>query len=242
MGQNYIDIHSHILPGVDDGARDMEAAMEMVDMAYGQGVRTMVATPHYYPGHMRHPREHLEGIYRETVSVIKERYSDFTLLLGNEVYYRDEAVEKLKNKRILTMAGTNYVLLEFSPSEEYGYICKAVYKCLENGYYPVLAHMERYGALWKDEKRVRELTRMGAYMQVNAENFQEGFFSAGRRYCLKLLQSGLAHFIGSDCHNTQGRSPNLKHAMDYLKEKLEPELFHKLTVDNPAKLLDNKYI
>lgn len=242
MEQNYIDIHSHILPGVDDGAQDMETTMEMVDTAYSQGVRTMIATPHYYPGHMRYPREHLEEVYRETVSVIKEKYSDFTLLLGNEIYYRDEVVEKLKNKRIFTMADTHYVLLEFSPSAEYDYIRKAVYKCLENGYNPILAHMERYEPLWKNEKRVRELIRMGAYMQINAENFQEGFFSAQRRYCLKLLQSGLAHFIASDCHNTQGRSPNLKYAMDYLKAKLESELFHKLTVDSPAKLLDNKYI
>lgn len=242
MKQKYIDIHSHILPGVDDGAKDMETAMEMVDMAYRHGVRTMIATPHYYPGHIRYPAEHLMEVYRTTAAVIQEKYSDFTLLLGNEIYYRDEVVDKLKNRRIYTLADTHYILLEFSPSVEYDYICKAVYKCLENGYYPILAHMERYEPLWKNEKRVRELIRMGVYMQINAENFQGGFFSAERRYCLKLLQSGLVHFIGSDCHNTQSRSPNLRHAADYLEDRLEPELFHKLTLDNPAKLLDNKYI
>ena len=242
MEHNFIDIHSHILPGVDDGAKDMDTSMKMLDMAYSQGVRTMIATPHYYPGHMRYPKEHLEEVYRETVSVIKEKYSDFTLLLGNEIYYRDEVVEKLKNKRICTLADTQYILLEFSPATEYDYMTKAVYKCLENGYYPILAHIERYAALWKNERHVKELIRMGAYMQINAENFQGGLFSAERRYCLKLLQSDLVHFIGSDCHNTQKRSPNLKYAMDYLKEKLEPEVFHKLTLDNPEKLLDNRYI
>ena len=242
MTDKYIDIHSHILPGVDDGAENMEMSMAMVDMAYAQGVRIMIATPHYYPGHMRFPKEHLEEVYEKTLSVIKEKYSDFTLLLGNEIYYRDEVVEKLKNKRIFTLADTRYVLLEFSNMAEYDYIVKAVRTVLDAGYYPILAHIERYSCLWKNEKRVKELIRMGAYMQVNAENFQAGFFSAERRYCLKLIQNGLVHFLGSDCHNLSDRSPNYKCAVEYLEKKLEPELLNDIIARNTEKLLDNKYI
>ena len=242
MIENYIDIHSHILPGVDDGAVDMDMSMAMVDMAYNQGVRLMIATPHYYPGHMRYPKEHLEEVYKKTISVIKEKYSDFTLLPGNEIYYRDEVVEKLRNKRIFTLADTRYVLLEFSTMAEYDYIAKAVRTVLEAGYYPILAHIERYACLWKNEKKVKELIRMGAYMQINAENFQGGIFSAERRYCTKLVQAGLIHFLGSDCHNISSRSPNYKQAADYLEGKLEPELFNDIFVKNPEKLLDNKYI
>ena len=242
MIENYIDMHSHILPGVDDGAQDMEMSMAMVDMAYNQGVRLMIATPHYYPGHMRYPKEHLEEVYEKTISVIKEKYSDFTLLLGNEIYYRDEVVEKLRNKRIFTLADTRYVLLEFSTMAEYDYIVKAVRKVLDAGYYPILAHIERYACLWKNEKRVKELIRMGAYMQINAENFQGGFFSAERRYCTKLIQSGMVHFLGSDCHNISSRSPNYKQAVEYLEGKFEPELFNDIITKNPGKLLDNKYI
>ena len=242
MIENYIDIHSHILPGVDDGAVDMDMSMAMVDMAYNQGVRLMIATPHYYPGHMRYPKEHLEEVYKKTISVIKEKYSDFTLLPGNEIYYSDEVVEKLRNKRIFTLADTRYVLLEFSTMAEYDYIAKAVRTVLEAGYYPILAHIERYACLWKNEKKVKELIRMGAYMQINAENFQGGIFSAERRYCTKLVQAGLIHFLGSDCHNISSRSPNYKQAADYLEGKLEPELFNDIFVKNPEKLLDNKYI
>ena len=78
--EHYIDIHSHILPGVDDGAKDMEMTMEMIDAAYGQGVRVMIATPHYYPGHVRHPKEYVDGIFQETLSAVKEKYADFTIL------------------------------------------------------------------------------------------------------------------------------------------------------------------
>lgn len=238
----YTDIHSHILPGVDDGAKDMETTMAMIDMAYSQGVRVMIATPHYYPGHVRHPKEYLDDVFRETVSAVKEKYGDFTILPGNEVYYRDEAVEKLRDRRIHTMADTLYVLLEFSPGAHYQVLVGAVRKCLETGYYPVLAHIERYQSLWKNEKNVRELVRMGAYMQINAENFSGGIFSAQRRWCLRLAKEGLVHFIGSDAHNTKERCPNIKQAADYLKEKLDNETFQKIMYDNPAKLLKGEYL
>ena len=194
---HYTDIHSHILPGVDDGAADREMTIEMIDAAYAQGVRVMIATPHYYPGHVKHPREYVDQVFQETVSAVKEKYAD---LRG------------------------------------------AVRGCVEAGYYPVLAHIERYQCLWKNEKAVEELVRMGAYMQVNAENFTEGFFSARRRWCLKLAGEGLMHFLASDAHNTKERCPNIKQAADYLEEKLDEKTFHRIMYDNPARLLKGEYL
>lgn len=242
MTEQYIDIHSHILPGVDDGSQNMETTMEMVETAYRQGVRTMIATPHYYPGHVRRPKEHLEEIFRETVAAINEKYSDFTLHLGNEIYYRDEIVEKLLNNRICTLAGTKYVLLEFTPSAQYSLLCSAVRRCLENGFDPVLAHIERYQCLWKNEKNIAELIRMGAYMQINAENFVGGLFAPMKRYCLKLIKDGLVHFIGSDCHNMQDRSPNIEVAANYLREKLDSDTYYRIMMDNPQRLVQGQYL
>ncbi len=240
--EHYTDIHSHILPGVDDGAKDMETTMAMIDTAYSQGVRVMIATPHYYPGHVKHPKEYVGGIFQETVSVVKEKYDDFTILPGNEIYYREGAFEKLQSKRVHTMADTSYVLLEFSPGAHINVLHAAVRKCVEGGYYPILAHIERYQCLWKNEKNIRELVRMGAYMQVNAENFLGGLISPQRRWCLKLAGEGLMHFIGSDAHNMQERCPNLKQAADYLKEKLDEGIFRRIMYENPAKLLKGEYL
>lgn len=242
MTEQYIDVHSHILPGVDDGSRNMEMTMEMVETAYRQGVRAMIATPHYYPGHVRLPKEYLEEIFQETAAAIHEKYSDFTLYLGNEIYYRDEVVEKLQNNRICTLAGTKYVLLEFTPGAQYNLLCSAVRRCLESGFDPVLAHIERYQCLWKKEKNIEELIRMGAYMQINAENFAGGIFAPMKRYCLKLIRDGLVHFVGSDCHNTQDRSPNIELAAGYLKEKLDPDTYRRIMEDNPGRLLQGKYL
>ena len=225
--EHYIDIHSHILPGVDDGAKDMEMTMAMIDMAYSQGVRVMIATPHYYPGHVKYAKEYVERVFCETVLSVKDKYEDFTILRGNEIYYREGALEKLRDKRIFTLADTPYVLLEFSPGTQYNAICSAVRKCLEDGFYPILAHIERYQSLWKNEKNVGELVRMGAYMQ---------------RWCLRLAAEGLVHFIGSDAHNTQDRSPNLKQAADYLRDHLDEAACNRILADNPARLLRGKYL
>ena len=240
--EHYIDIHSHILPGVDDGAGDMDMTMAMIDEAYGQGVRVMLATPHYYPGHVKHPREYLDSVFQESVSAVKEKYEDFTILPGNEIYYREGVLEKLQGKRVHTLADTPYVLLEFPPGAHINVLRGAVRNCVEAGYYPVLAHIERYQSLWKNEKAVGELVRMGAYMQVNAENFTEGLFSARRRWCLKLAGEGLMHFIGSDAHNTKDRCPNIKQAADYLKGKLDGDTFHRIMYENPGRLLKGEYL
>lgn len=242
MINGYFDIHSHILPGVDDGAKDINMTMKMIDEAYSQGVRTMVATPHYYPGHNNKSKAHIEKIYEEVSSVIKEKYSDFTLLLGNEIYYKDEVVEKLKNKEIFTLADTRYVLLEFPVMADYRYLYDAVQKCVNNGFYPVLAHIERYRCLYKNEDKVSELVKAGAYMQVNAENFKKGLFLLGRSFCMKLLQRKMIHFLGSDCHNMDERKPNMGLAVNYLEEKTEEEILRKILRENPQKLLDNRCI
>ena len=242
MINGYFDIHSHILPGVDDGAKDINMTMKMIDEAYSQGVRTMVATPHYYPGHNNKSKAHIEKIYEEVSSVIKEKYSDFTLLLGNEIYYKDEVVEKLKNKEIFTLADTRYVLLEFPVMADYRYLYDAVQKCVNNGFYPVLAHIERYRCLYKNEDKVSELVKAGAYMQVNAENFKKGLFLSGRSFCMKLLQRKMIHFLGSDCHNMDERKPNMGLAVNYLEEKTEEEILRKILRENPQKLLDNRCI
>lgn len=242
MINGYFDIHSHILPGVDDGAKDINMTMKMIDEAYSQGVRTMVATPHYYPGHNNKSKAHIEKIYEEVSSVIKEKYSDFTLLLGNEIYYKDEVVEKLKNKEIFTLADTRYVLLEFPVMADYRYLYDAVQKCVNNGFYPVLAHIERYQCLYKNEDKVSELIKAGAYMQVNAENFKKGFLVSGRSFCMKLIQRKMVHFLGSDCHNTEERKPNMGPAVDYLMKKTEEDILKKILRENPEKLLENKCI
>lgn len=242
MIHGYLDIHSHILPGVDDGSQNMDMTIEMIDTAYSQGVRTIIATPHYYCGHKNNSGNYIQKIYNETVSVINRKYKDFNLLLGNEIYFREEAIEKLKSKEIFTLADTRYILIEFSPAAEYKFLYNAVQKCVNSGYCPILAHIERYACLYKKEDKIRELICAGAYMQVNAENFKKRGFFSQKSFCMKLLQKKLVHFLGSDCHNMDLRSPDLGPAIKYMEKKTEKAIFDQIIKENPMKLLENRYI
>lgn len=242
MNDILMDIHSHILPGVDDGSKDIEMSMQMVEEAYAQGVRTMIATPHYYPGHSNCAGTKLKSIYEDTKARISERYPDFTLLLGNEIYYKKDVIALLKEGRIHTMAGTRYVLIEFSVTADFRYLYDAVYQCVNAGFFPIIAHVERYRCLLDKEGKLGELIRAGAYIQVNAENFGKGWFCSSRKRVMSLIRAGLVHFLGSDCHNMQTRRPDLSAAVQYLRKKETDALCKELLEENPQKLLQNKCI
>lgn len=242
MNSGLFDIHSHILPGVDDGASDMELSLQMAEEAYAQGVRTMIATPHFYPGHHNCSAKKLDELHAELSARIRERHEDFTLLLGNEIYYKEEIVGLLKEKQIHTLAGTRYILVEFSVTSDFKHLYDAVHRCVNAGYYPVVAHVERYHCFFGNEGKIAELIRAGAYIQVNAENFKKGWLRPERKRAIGLIRQGMVHFLGSDCHNMQSRKPDLGMAAEYLPTKAGQEVCKAILETNPLMLIQNKCI
>lgn len=240
--EGYLDIHSHIIPGVDDGSCNMDMTMEMLVKAYDEGIRWMCATPHFYPGHRNAGVDKLQEIFTEVCRLAADRFPDMKLMLGNEIYYKDEVMELLGKNEIHTLHGSRYVLVEFHVASEYDKLVRAVKGLTMKGYYPILAHIERYACLYHEEDRIEELIRMGAYMQVNAETLLGGSFDKVGRYCHKLIRSGKIHFLGSDCHNTDTRRPVMATAVAVLKKKTPPDLLEKLLVENPQRFLEGIYI
>lgn len=239
---NYLDIHSHILPGVDDGAQDFESSLAIIRDAYAEGVRIMVATPHFYP-HGRYPKpEKLDSLFLELKEKIKDEFPDLQLMLGNEIYYKPGVVDLLKDKTIHTLNDGNYVLVEFNVSLEYEKIYDAVKKLTTAGYYPIIAHVERYGCLHKREDLVEELTKLGAYIQVNTETFLGGIFDQYTKFALKLFNLGLVHFLGSDAHNTDSRKAVMEKAISKLSKKAAPEMLEKVLVYNKDHFINNLFI
>ena len=240
--KGYLDIHSHILPGIDDGSKSMDMTIQMLMQAYEEGVRYMMATPHFYPGHKNAEQSYVEQVFSEVCEEAERLFPDMTLCLGNEIYYKDEVIELLEKKLIQTMNGTRYVLVEFNVGMEYKKIAQAVRKFTMKGYYPILAHVERYAALYKRVDLVEELIHMGAYIQINAETLMGGVFDGYRKYCMKLIAEGNVHFLGSDCHNTDERRAIMEKAVRILKKKTDRDILEKLLVCNPEKFLKGEFI
>lgn len=239
--KNYFDIHAHILPEVDDGATDLTETVNMLKLAASENITTIIATPHYVCGRNNPEPDYLEKL---RLRVQKEAYDinkDMRILLGNEIFYSESVIEDLKRGKALTLAGSRYVLVEFSISESYNTIYNAVTKLINNGYWPVLAHAERYICLYKRTDLIKELIKAGCYIQVNASGIVGNILNSKAVYLRKLISSGLVHFLGSDCHDCNIRPPIMETAVRYMIKKCDINL-SEILYENPFKILENNYI
>ncbi len=201
-----VDIHTHILPRMDDGAKDVETSVAMLNRAEEDGVRTLVLTPHYYG--KRSPSSFLEK-RAEAFARLREAYGGgIELRLGAEVHFTGLNMPDFEELCSLAIEGTKYILIEFPFTSAWR---KSLLESLsdfiyETGYVPIIAHAERYLEIRKRPAIVSELVQMGCLIQVNAQSFLD---KRERGLALALLKHGFAHCFGSDAHDTENRVPNL---------------------------------
>lgn len=167
--QGYFDIHTHILPGIDDGAKDWGMTEKMLRMACEQGIRTIVATPHNYPGEPKQENERIRGLCKEADALAKRIEPAMQVLPGNEVYYREGIIREIEREHILTLADSRYLLVEFHPESYQREIIRGLRELTENGYLPVIAHVERVGVLFENRKNLEEALKTGCYLQTNCK-------------------------------------------------------------------------
>ena len=139
--KGWVDIHTHILPGVDDGAGDWEETITLLKMAYEQGTRHLIATPHFS---RRQEVGRLKELCRRLEREAGSISSDYHVSLGQEIMYFESILEYLGEGKALTLAGSRYVLVEFAPGDSFGRISRAVRQLVQASYFPVIAHVERY--------------------------------------------------------------------------------------------------
>lgn len=216
-----IDMHTHIIPHVDDGAADEETTLRMLQQAYAEGTDILIATPHFHhgmDGARWNARRH--AAWERTSGMAKSIHEEFRILLGAEVYMESGIREDLEAGVPLTMSDSNAILIEFSTSANYMYIKNMALMLLSMGYEPVLAHVERYQAMAK-QQYVEELARMGVRIQANADSILGHSGWKTKRYLMRLLKCELIDMIGSDAHDMRHRTPGMRKCMNYLDKKLD---------------------
>ncbi len=211
-----IDWHSHILPGMDDGSEDVAESLAMLELQAAQGIKTVIATPHFYAND-----EAVEAFVLRRQKAYEELKAKLPkdapqILLGAEVrYYR--GISRMENIQSLQIQGSNLLLLEMPMREWTESMIKDLLELSgHSGVQLILAHVERYLSFQKRETWER-LYENGILMQVNA-SFFTGFMS--RRKAINLLQENLVHVVGSDCHNLTTRPPQLGKAFEAIGKKL----------------------
>lgn len=198
------DVHSHILYGVDDGAKNKSVMLKMLDNAYANGVRTICVTPHYNPELFEYNPKGEEKAYNELLEYSKEKYPDLRLCRWNEVYVFSGVPSFLIENKREFVAGSNNVLIEFSVSVTFQDIADTVHGMTSLGYKSVLAHVERYKNITK--KNVAQLKQLGAIITVNAESVMgyNGWSTA--RFVKGLIKRGAVNIVSSDAHAPEAYS------------------------------------
>lgn len=238
--KNLFDIHCHILPEVDDGAKTMDMALKMLQMEYKDGVRSIILTPHFRREMFETSQEKIEQQFKILKAKTEEKIGmDLRLYLGCEFHANMSMVETLIKKERPTMAGSDYVLTEFSGATDFAFARERVYELVTHGFIPIIAHVERYPNIRKDMGNLETLREIGAYLQVNAESIlgEEGF--ATKRFCKKLMKNNMLDFVGTDCHRTNKRIPNLGPCAEYMEKKMGREYTERILIHNPQKIIEN---
>lgn len=234
-------MHCHILPAVDDGARSVEEMERMLKTAYDDGIRCMIATPHYHPRRGKeHPDVLLERLklLRRAAHRIDER---FRVYLGTEIYFGQDIPAKLKKGRILSMNRREYILVEFSPSDTYTYIQQGIQQLQMNGYEVILAHVERYECIVENVVFAEHLWEMGAHLQINAGSITGDGGRRIKRFVKELMDRDLVFCVGTDAHGAAHRAPRMKKAADYVEKKYGEDYMRRIFFSN-AKIMLKKRV
>ena len=233
------DIHAHIIPGVDDGATSFNMAMDVIYMAHSQGAKSIVCTSH--SGY--NTKNYFNNLRLLQNKVDKENLG-IRLYSGCEVYCclddMDDIVVGLQNKTIPTINNTKYVLVEFTPRVKVSEMVYCLQYLHEFGYKTIIAHIERYHALYSSSKWIDLLQNMGCLFQVNAYSFMDTEDEQVKRFARNLLKEKRVSFIGSDTHGTDYRPYTIKNGVDYIYEHCFAEYAKDICYRNAKNMLNMK--
>lgn len=237
-----IDIHSHILPGLDDGSENLQESIEMLQIAIREGIKTIVVTPHYEVGMDENWLIRYKDAYCKVYKYIADNKLPIKLFVGNEIFYSDGVIKLLTEESVATLNGTKYVLVEFPLYADFEYIKRAVLNLQYSGFWPIIAHVERYACL-DDINKIKELVcNLGAYLQINASTVNGRLGVMKRMFAIKLIRNGLIHFMATDSHGAKQRRPRIQESIAYIDKKCGSEITKRICETNPYKVLKGEKI
>lgn len=232
-----IDLHAHLLPGVDDGAESEQDALAMHAAAAGDGTAAMIITPHQR--HPRWPNEDSRDL-RERFERLKAAAGDaLRLELGAELYVDSTLLDDVEAGAVLALAGSRYLLLEFPPHAASS-ARQVVHELVVGGWRPILAHPERVAPWAEDPLHILPIADAGALVQLTAMSVTGDFGARAQRCSRFLLDRGCVHFVASDAHGPIRRPPLLGPAHQEVVHRWGDDVAKVLFVDNPAAVLDDR--
>lgn len=233
-----VDIHCHALFGVDDGPEELQESLEMLHTARKNLIMDLVLTPHYRKSFFSYPHDKIE----ENFEILLKYAGKYAIKLhpGCEYHVDHDIVDNFRSGRCMTLAGSSYVLAEFSTQSLINEIRSGVDQLLLAGYKPVIAHAERYEVFRRHPEYLGDFRKSGAMIQVNAGNILGEEGSRIKNACQRFLKDGNVDVVASDAHNLTGRRCRMKECRDLIEKKYGRDTARTLFNTNPKRIIDNE--
>ena len=236
-----IDLHCHILPGIDDGARDLSESLNMARKAVEQGIDTIVATPHHLNNHFENPKQEIITRVEELNQHLRNEKIALKILPGQETRIYGEMVEGYELGEILPVNHSPYVLVEFSSSHVPRFTEKLFYDLQIKGLVPVIVHPERNQEIIERPELLYQLVKKGALTQITAASVCGDFGKKIKNFTHQLIEANLTHVIASDAHNVTNRTFKLREAYDIVQAKYGNDMVY-LFQDNAALMIEGNHV
>lgn len=235
-----IDIHSHIIPNVDDGARSVEETFNILKEAQEAGFTDVILTSHFLLNYYETNAQELIFWKEKLQEVLKKQETKINLHSGMEIYITNQMEELLENKKILTLANSRYMLIELPLATNVKYFDYVVYYLEAKGIKPIIAHPERYKCVQKDPDIVEEYIEKGCLIQCNYGSIVNLYGREAEKTIKTLLKRNQVHFLGSDVHRENGTYLIILDAIKKIRKIIGENKINELTTINPKKILQNE--
>ena len=237
-----IDIHSHILPNIDDGSRSIEETFNLIKEAKNVGFEAIVATSHYMEGYYETNAPEREVWVNAIYENLQAKNIDLKLYLGNEIYMTENMISLLEEGKASTINDTSYVLFELPMNAEPLNLYDIIYQMQQYKIVPILAHPERYTFVQKEPELVYDLIQKGVLMQANYGSIIGQYGEMAQMIVRKFYECNMIHLLGSDVHRQNTIYPKIPQILSEINSIIGEEKLEELTTINPKLVIQNKRI
>lgn len=237
-----IDIHTHILPNIDNGSKSIEETFNLIREAKNAGFEAIVLTSHYKEGKYETDVPEREAWVNAIYENIRAKNIDMKIYLGNEIYMTKNIIKLLENEKAATINDTSYVLFELSLDKEPENLYEMIRKMQNDKIVPILAHPERYKFVQQDPELIYDLIQNGVLIQADYGSIIGQYGEKAKIMVKKLFQNNMVHMLGSNVHKQNTIYPKIPEILSKINEIVGEDKLKELTTTNPQLVLRNKRI
>ena len=235
-----IDLHCHILPGIDDGASDLSVSLAMAKAMAGQGITTVACTPHILPGLYHNSGPAIRLAVEQLQGTLDQEGIALELVSGADVHMTPDFIAGLRSGRLLTIADSRYVLVEPPHHTAPPQLEDFFFNLVVAGYVPILTHPERLSWVPSRYEVIKRLVQTGVWMQITAGSFAGAFGRNALYWAERMLDEGCVHLIATDAHDAQRRPPDLAAGRELVAKRVGPEEAQRLVLTRPMGILKDE--